>query len=71
MRATPDGTMISARKDGSGYRIGQRGQRAVAHVQADIDRRRAERRARVAIVMAQRLAEIQAAEARRQNKRGR
>lgn len=53
------------------YKPGATGRRVIAHVQAEIDKRRAERTERMKVIVAQRLAEIQAAEAARKNKRGR
>lgn len=53
------------------YRPGATGRRVIAHVQAEIDKRRAERNERMKTIVAQRLAEIQSAEAERQRKRGR
>jgi hypothetical protein len=53
------------------YRPGPMGRRVIAHVQAQADKRRAERTERRRNAVAQRLAEIQAAEAARQNKRRR
>lgn len=53
------------------YKPGPMGRRIIAHVQAEADKRRAERTERMKVIVAQRLAEIQANEAARQKKRGR
>lgn len=53
------------------YKPGPMGRRVIAHVQAQADKRRAERTERMKTYVAQRLAEIQAAETARQTKRGR
>jgi hypothetical protein len=53
------------------YKPGLIGRQVIAHVQAQAAKRRAARTERMKTIVAQRLAEIQATEAARQNKRRR